>query len=110
MTPEKEKLMITMARPLETLGDEVKAIKRGTLIVPVPPSPVPAVSPMGRIEHGIEHKLPLGIAKFNVQFNGAEFMPYEERMVMTEKFLRAMETLFKDFAVTNFTGSYAKSV
>ena len=106
MTPAERKTMLAIAKSLGDLISEVKEIKRGTSIVPS--VPVPAVDPLGKIEHKIEQDTPRGFLKINAQFEGAEFLPYEERMAMTEHFLGQMQELLKSYRVTSMTGTFTK--
>ena len=109
MTEDERKTMVAIASAVDALRKDFDAMKHNTFVVPTVPPPIPAISPMGRIEHSIEHRLPIDIVKFEVQFAGAEFLPYEERMAMTEKFLRAMRGIFSEFGVISLTGSYTKT-
>ena len=109
MTDPERKTMIAIAKSLSDLISEVKEIKRGTLIVPTSGVPVPAVDPLGKIEHKIEQNIAgRGFLKINAQFEGAEFLPYEERMAMTEHFLGQMQELLKSYRVTSMTGTFTK--
>ena len=102
MTPDERKTMIAMGKAIDDLAREIRAGK-------IPPfTPVPAVDPLGKIEHKIEQDTPRGFLKINAQFEGAEFLPYEERMQITEHFLQGMQELLKSYRVTSMTGTFTK--
>lgn len=114
---EEYKLMISMARTLEMLGNSVKELQAGLKVEQKPFVPEVAKkdavfnfggmvrTPRAQISQ-VEHGNGRDHFKMDIKFEGLELKQPGERMEMSAKFIGEMEVLLRKYQVSKLEGTY----
>ena len=117
MSDEERKLMISMARALETLGNSVKELhaenkveQKSSIPEVVKESEVfnfggMVVAPRAQISQ-VEKESGGDRFKMDIKFEGLEMKQPGERMDMSSKFISEMEMLLRKYRVSKLEGTY----
>lgn len=113
MSDEERKLMISMARALEALGNSVKELHSRSDVVKKPPVVIDKTFDFGgmiRTPHAqisqVEHGNGRDQFKMDIKFEGLEMKQPGERMELSSKFISEMEMLLRKYSISKLEGTY----
>lgn len=111
MNEDDRKLMISMAKAIETQGQAILELQKSER------APLAAITgAMSELKAmdkaGIESKISFEKQKqhliMDVQFEGAELLSFEDRQKRCQQFLGDMRGLLEDYKVVKMHGSYVR--
>lgn len=113
MNEEDRKLMMKIAKGLESLRKEVDVLKnKEEKVVPflVAPKLTETLSTSG-IEQNIEHiTLKKEEFRLDIKMDGVDSLSFDQRRDITEKFIIELMSVFDRYKITKLSGNYVKPI